>query len=263
MRNRVTTEIKQVEPDSAEFLELQRQRHAGDQRPVWEQTSIEDALEQVSRFDSGNLRPEDLGDADQPVERIHSGSDVVLPFRPSSEADRGQPTPGELAQGAGRAHEDYEPADSELGTSKESQKVEAEEASFDPGDLADDGDLSPGPGFLEEDDTQRPLGQGGLDDSDELSDSEDADEDEDSEDPEDDDGDPADDDDDDDGDEPRDYSSESKDDLQAEVDKRIEAGRDITVEGTGSNGNVLVEDLIKALEADDAEGPDDVEDDDE
>jgi len=48
------------------------------------------------------------------------------------------------------------------------------------------------------------------------------------------------------GDEPEDYESWNKDDLMAEV-----ADREITVKGSGANGNVLVEDLRKALKKDD------------
>jgi hypothetical protein len=48
-------------------------------------------------------------------------------------------------------------------------------------------------------------------------------------------------------DEPVDYAELSKDELQAEVDRR-----GITVEGSGANGNVVKDDLVAALEADDA-----------
>lgn len=44
------------------------------------------------------------------------------------------------------------------------------------------------------------------------------------------------------------YDGQSKDDLQAEADRR-----ELDVQGTGSNGNVTKADLVKALEADDEE----------
>ena len=42
------------------------------------------------------------------------------------------------------------------------------------------------------------------------------------------------------------YSSKGADELKAEAEKR-----GLEVEGTGANGNVLKDDLVKALEADD------------
>ena len=42
------------------------------------------------------------------------------------------------------------------------------------------------------------------------------------------------------------YDSQTKDDLQAEADKR-----GLEVEGTGKDGNVVKADLVAALEADD------------
>lgn len=45
------------------------------------------------------------------------------------------------------------------------------------------------------------------------------------------------------------YSSQSKSDLEAEADKR-----GLDVEGSGANGNVTKDDLVAALEADDANG---------
>lgn len=43
------------------------------------------------------------------------------------------------------------------------------------------------------------------------------------------------------------YAGQSPDELKAEAEKR-----DLTVEGTGKDGNVLKGDLVAALEADDA-----------
>lgn len=45
-----------------------------------------------------------------------------------------------------------------------------------------------------------------------------------------------------------DYSSLTVEELQALAD-----GRDVTVEGTGKDGNVLKSDLVRALQADDSE----------
>lgn len=51
---------------------------------------------------------------------------------------------------------------------------------------------------------------------------------------------------------PAQYADRDVDDLEAEVEQRRAAGRDIDVEGTGSRGNVVKADLVAALEADDA-----------
>lgn len=48
------------------------------------------------------------------------------------------------------------------------------------------------------------------------------------------------------------YGAELKEDLEREVARRREAGREITVDGSGAHGNVTKEDLVAALEADDA-----------
>lgn len=45
---------------------------------------------------------------------------------------------------------------------------------------------------------------------------------------------------------PTGYADQGVDDLKAEAEKR-----QLDVEGTGANGNVLKDDLVKALEADD------------
>lgn len=45
-----------------------------------------------------------------------------------------------------------------------------------------------------------------------------------------------------------DYGSHKADELQAEADRR-----GLSIEGTGAGGNVLKDDLVKALEADDAQ----------
>ncbi len=50
-----------------------------------------------------------------------------------------------------------------------------------------------------------------------------------------------------------DYGTQDKSDLESEVQRRRAAGREIEVEGTGSGGNVKKDDLIEALEDDDAE----------
>lgn len=49
------------------------------------------------------------------------------------------------------------------------------------------------------------------------------------------------------GHEDKGYAGQTPDELKAEAEKR-----DLTVEGTGANGNVLKGDLVAALEADDA-----------
>ncbi len=49
----------------------------------------------------------------------------------------------------------------------------------------------------------------------------------------------------------KDYEGASKSALEAEVKRRQDSGREVTVEGTGSGGNVIKDDLILALEADD------------
>jgi pyruvate/2-oxoglutarate dehydrogenase complex dihydrolipoamide acyltransferase (E2) component len=47
------------------------------------------------------------------------------------------------------------------------------------------------------------------------------------------------------------YDGHTVEDLEREVARRMAGGRDITVEGTGSGGNVVKDDLVAALEADD------------
>lgn len=53
------------------------------------------------------------------------------------------------------------------------------------------------------------------------------------------------------------YRDRTVEDLEDEVARREAAGRAIEVEGTGSGGNVVKDDLVAALEADDAAGPGD------
>jgi hypothetical protein len=53
-------------------------------------------------------------------------------------------------------------------------------------------------------------------------------------------------------DEESDWSKQSKSDLEDEVERRNASGRAIEVEGTGSNGAVTKDDLVKALSEDDA-----------
>jgi hypothetical protein len=48
-----------------------------------------------------------------------------------------------------------------------------------------------------------------------------------------------------------DYEKPTAKELEGEVERRKAAGREINVEGTGSGGNVVKGDLVKALEADD------------
>jgi hypothetical protein len=99
MRNRVTTEYKKVEADSEEFWELRAELHT-DGRPRWEQTGEHDLAAFEGRLDSGNLRAEDVGDDNQPVQRLvteDQGNQAGL--------DRGWPTAGEIEQKAGRAAE--------------------------------------------------------------------------------------------------------------------------------------------------------------
>ncbi len=70
MRNRRTTENRAVELDGPEFLAMREEIHPQDGRPVWEQTSSSDQIQQAERIKSGNTRDEDVGDALQPVETI-------------------------------------------------------------------------------------------------------------------------------------------------------------------------------------------------
>lgn len=99
MRNRVSTEYRKVEQSSDEFWALRAELHT-DGRPRWEQTGEHDLQAAQTRAESGLLRAEDFGDADQPVEQVVSKGDAYIPG-----LDRGWPTPGELAQNAGRAAE--------------------------------------------------------------------------------------------------------------------------------------------------------------
>jgi len=97
MRNRVTTEYKEVEKDSSEYWALRAELHA-DGRPRWEQTGELDLAAYKARVEANQLRAEDVGDADQPVAKSFGIADPN-----PVQLDRGYPTPGEIEQEAGRA----------------------------------------------------------------------------------------------------------------------------------------------------------------
>lgn len=79
MRNRVSTEFRKVGRGSDEYLELQAQRDPNDGKPVWEETSLPNAIEQSKRLESGDVRPEDIGDGQGAAGRIGGGVPVVVP----------------------------------------------------------------------------------------------------------------------------------------------------------------------------------------
>lgn len=95
MRNRVSTEFRKVETGSDEYLELQAQRDPNDGMPVWEETSLPDAVEQSKRLESGRPLPTDIGDAQQPVGKIAGSPPTVTPAR-----DVYDPLPSEREAGA-------------------------------------------------------------------------------------------------------------------------------------------------------------------
>lgn len=97
LRNRVSTEYREVEAGSAEFFALTRELHA-DNRPRWEQTGEHDAAAFAERHADGTLRETDIGDAGQP-----SVVDTLGDVTTKPQLDRGFPTPGEIEQEAGRA----------------------------------------------------------------------------------------------------------------------------------------------------------------
>lgn len=105
LRNRKTTEYKAVAEDSEEFYDLTTQRDADDRRPIWEQVTAATAADFKRRVEQNRLTDEDVGDAGQPTgDLTASGAAPGDTFGP----DRSEPTPGEKAQGAGRAAEDAE-----------------------------------------------------------------------------------------------------------------------------------------------------------
>lgn len=96
MRNRVSTEYREVEADSQEFWQLRAELHS-DGRPRWEQTGQHDAAAFADRQEAGALRDTDIGDEAQPLAVSTVGTKV------ETQLDYGWPTPGEIEQGAGRA----------------------------------------------------------------------------------------------------------------------------------------------------------------
>lgn len=103
MRNRRTTENRAVELDGAEFLAMREETHPTDGRPVWEQTSSADQLQQAARIKKGNTRDEDVGDALQPVARIMDNGDPIeigggLDELTEAEVESGQTPEGKREQ---------------------------------------------------------------------------------------------------------------------------------------------------------------------
>lgn len=95
MRNRVSTEFRKVEQGSDEYLELQAQRDPNDGLPVWEETSLPNAIEQSKRLEDGNPMGHDIGDAQQPVGRITGAHETYVPAGSVRE-----PLPSEREAGA-------------------------------------------------------------------------------------------------------------------------------------------------------------------
>lgn len=94
MRNRVTTEFRKVAPGSEEYLELQAQRDPNDGLPVWEETSLTNAVAQSKRMQEGNPQPADFGAEQQPVGRITGAHET---FKPASSVN--EPLPSEREAG--------------------------------------------------------------------------------------------------------------------------------------------------------------------
>lgn len=93
MRNRRTTEHRAVQLDGEEFLAM-REEIGPDNRPVWEQTSSAEAIQQQTRIREGAPRPEDYGDDDQP-QAVIDGRGVPIEVRDR----RIDPTDGEREMG--------------------------------------------------------------------------------------------------------------------------------------------------------------------
>jgi len=144
-RNRVTTEFRKTEQDSDEFNELVAQRDPNDGRPVWEQTSMPNAIEQSQRLQEGEQRPEDLGDANQPYATTLTAG--RLNTRPASEVQGREPTPAERASG-------IDPSDWNLTTATGATASVANQAMGDSG---------------QDPDTARPLVDGMGEDATDLS----------------------------------------------------------------------------------------------
>jgi hypothetical protein len=107
LRNRKTTEYKSVVPDSEEYYDLVGQRDPEDHRPIWEQVSAATASDFAKRVESGDLRDTDVGDDGQPTGDFTGQTEPDATHGP----DFTEPTPGEVAQGAGRAAEEGEAPD--------------------------------------------------------------------------------------------------------------------------------------------------------
>ena len=95
MRNRVTTEFRKVAPASEEYLELQAMRDPNDGLPVWEETSLPNAVEQSKRLNEGKPNPHDFGDSAGPTSVLRGAPE---PFVPAG--DINEPLPSEREAGA-------------------------------------------------------------------------------------------------------------------------------------------------------------------
>jgi hypothetical protein len=96
MRNKATGEIRDVEPESAEFKDL-RQEVTSAGLPMWEQTNEAHAAAVQERAAYGELEPEDLGHEhqDELYEALRVNASGVEPEKNPHLAL----TPGEIEQG--------------------------------------------------------------------------------------------------------------------------------------------------------------------
>src|SRR3974390_401629 len=97
MRNKTSGEIRDVESDSSEFRDLQKEVTSLGQ-PMWEQTNIAHAEAIKERASTGNLFEEDLGSDDQDALRFEA-----LKLAAEGVAPEANPhlflTPGEIEAG--------------------------------------------------------------------------------------------------------------------------------------------------------------------
>lgn len=223
-RNKRTSEYRKVEEGSDEHLALLKERQPeAPQRTVWEQVGrhTHEAFEE--RLETGALETTDFGDDDQPINRGDGdtrNNRERLDITPTKDVARQTPTAAERATGAGRASE---------GANLDTRLRGADGARREEVDDDDDLDLDVTP---EPEHPEHRLNPDGKTIA-EIEESRSSD------------GNAGDSTDDDSDDQP-DYGAESVEELQREADKR-----GLDVEGSGSGGNVLKDDLVKALRADD------------
>lgn len=230
-RNKRTSEYRKVDEGSEEHLALLAERQPeAPQRTIWEQVGRHTREAFDERLEVGALDTTDYGDDLQPINRGPGdtrSNREALTINATKDVARQTPTPAERAQGAGRAAEGANLDQRLRGADSATKHLEGSEADLDEEYTPEDDPEAEHPEYQtnvggeetkEAAKTDAPDGDSGDDDGG-SSDSSDG------------------------------YDDQDVDVLSAEA-----ADRDLEVEGTGKNGNVLKADLIKALREDDSAG---------